>query len=139
MATVKVTADNFAEVGTSADTIAIGFSSPRCGPCATFASIFHRVSERYGGMVFATVDIETQSQLADAFGISSVPTLMIVRDRIVLYARPGELSESLMEALIRKVRDVDMDDVRRRLTFRRSALVDDRTSVNGEVIEVEPN
>lgn len=90
-------------------------------------------------MVFATVDIETQSQLADAFGISSVPTLMIVRDRIVLYARPGELSESLMEALIRKVRDVDMDDVRRRLTFRRSALVDDRTSVNGEVIEVEPN
>lgn len=137
MATIEVTADNFAEVGSSADTIVIGFSSAGCKPCATFASIFERVSERHGGIVFGAVDIETQSKLADAFGVSSAPTLMIVRDRVVLYARPGALPERVLDGLIGKVCDIDMDDVRGRLTTRRLPAVSDRMVAKGEGSGVE--
>ncbi|MFD1659112.1 thioredoxin family protein [Streptomyces caeni] len=118
MTTIELTYDNFAEVGSSADTMVIGFSSQHCRPCAVFASLFERVSDRHDDMVFAAVDVTEQSRLADALGVASVPNLMIVRDRIVLYTQPGTLPERVLESLLDKVNAVDMDDLRRRMTAR---------------------
>jgi thioredoxin 1 len=130
--TIEVTADNFAEVGASADTIVFGFSSLGCKPCAAFASAFERLSERHDDMLFAAVNVEKQPNLADALGVSSVPTVMVVRDRIVLYAQPGALPERIFEGLLDKVCAVDMDDVRRRMASRGAAAVSDRAIAEDE-------
>jgi len=77
-----------------------------------FAPVFERVSEQHQDAVFGKVDTDAQQALAASFGIQSIPTLMIVRDKVILYAQPGAISESALEDLIAKARAVDMDEVR---------------------------
>jgi thioredoxin 1 len=77
-----------------------------------FGPVFERVSEQHPDAVFGKVDTEAQQDLAASFGITSIPTLMIIRDGVILYARPGALPQPALEDLIAKVRDVDMDEVR---------------------------
>jgi thioredoxin 1 len=80
--------------------------------------VFERAAERHADIVFAKVDTDAQQELAAGFGIMSIPTLMIIRDKVVLYAQPGALPEPALEELIAKARAVDMDDVRRRVSER---------------------
>src|SRR5690606_16060642 len=80
-----------------------------------FAPIFERASEKHDDLVFAKVDTEAQQELAASFNIQSIPTLMIVRDRTVLYAQPGALPEAALEELVQQARDLDMDEVRRQI------------------------
>jgi thioredoxin 1 len=77
-----------------------------------FGPVFERVSGLHPDAVFAKVDTEAQPELAGAFGISSIPTLMVIRDGVVLYAQPGALPEAALEELIAKARELDMDEVR---------------------------
>jgi thioredoxin 1 len=81
-----------------------------------FAPAFERMSERYPDAVFGKVDTEAQQGLAGSFGISSIPTLMIIRDKVVLYAQAGALPETALDQLISRAREVDMDEVRASLT-----------------------
>ena len=77
-----------------------------------FGPIFERASEQHPDAVFGKVDTEAQQALAASFAITSIPTLMIIRDNVVLYAEPGALPEAALEELIAKAREVDMDEVR---------------------------
>jgi thioredoxin 1 len=77
-----------------------------------FGPIFEQASQRHTDAVFGKVDTEAQPELAAAFTISSIPTLMIIRDGIVLYAQPGALPEAALEQLITKAGELDMDEVR---------------------------
>ncbi|TDE22724.1 thioredoxin domain-containing protein [Actinomadura sp. 6K520] len=113
MATTELTRENFEDVLGGDDMILIDFWAGWCGPCRFFAPVYERVSEKHADIVFGKVDTEAQQELAGAFGISSIPTLMIIRDRVVLYAQPGALREPELEKLIEEARAVDMDDVRR--------------------------
>jgi thioredoxin 1 len=114
MTTVELTKDNFEETVTGSEIALIDFWAAWCGPCRSFAPVYDKAAERHPDIVFGKVDTKAQPELAAGFRISSIPTLMAVRDRTVLYAEPGALPPQALEELIGKIRAVDMDDVRRK-------------------------
>jgi len=115
MPTVELTMDNFEATIAGNDTVLIDFWASWCGPCRMFAPIFEKASEENPDLVFAKVNTETEQDLAMAHGISSIPTLMIFRDQIALYSEPGALPAPVLADLIRQVRALDMDDVRKKI------------------------
>ena len=117
MSTVELTKNNFEQV-TSSGMVLVDFWAAWCGPCQWFAPVFERAAQRHTDIVFAKVDTEAQPELAAGFGIMSIPTLMVIRDKVVLYARPGALPEPALEELIAKAKAVDMEEVRRSVSQR---------------------
>jgi len=112
VATVELTTENFNDVVSGPGTVFVDFWASWCGPCRNFAPVFEQAAAEHDDIVFGKVDTEAQIELAQAFNISSIPTLMAVRDGVVLYAQPGALPAPAFEELIGKVRAVDMDEVR---------------------------
>jgi thioredoxin 1 len=117
MSTVELTKYNFEQV-TSSGMVLVDFWAAWCGPCQWFAPVFERAAQRHTDIVFAKVDTEAQPELAAGFGIMSIPTLMVIRDKVVLYARPGALPEPALEELITKAKAIDMEQVRRSVSQR---------------------
>jgi thioredoxin 1 len=121
MATVNLTKDSFQETVEKNGIVLVDWWAAWCGPCRAFGPVFDRVSEKHPDAVFAKVDTEAEQELGAAFGIRSIPTLMIFRDRVLLYAEPGALPEEALEEILGKVKTLDMDDVHRRIAERESA------------------
>jgi thioredoxin 1 len=113
MATLELTVQNFEDHTDREGITLVDFWASWCGPCRQFAPIFERVSEKNPDVVFGKVDTEANPDLAATFNVSAIPTLLVIRDRVVLYAQPGALPEAALEDLLRQARDLDMDKVRR--------------------------
>ena len=115
MATQALTKEIFEQTIEDNDIVLIDFWASWCGPCRAFAPVYERVSEGHPGIVFAKVDTEAEPELAASFRIQSIPTLMAVRDSIVLYSQPGALPEEALEDIVNQVAALDMDAVRREI------------------------
>ena len=112
MATVALTGENFEEHVGKPGIVVIDWWAPWCGPCRAFAPVYDDASDRFPDVTFGKVNTEEQPELAGTFGIQSIPTLMVFRDQILVFARPGMVPGTALDELLGKVKALDMDDVR---------------------------
>ena len=116
MATVELTRENFKDTIDNNGLVLVDFWAEWCGPCRMFAPVYEDVSERYPDAVFGKVNTEMQRELAQMFGIRSIPTLMIFRDQIIIFSQPaGALPSSALEDVVQKAQALDMDMVREQI------------------------
>ncbi|MFL9654400.1 thioredoxin [Streptomyces sp. PB17] len=111
--TVELTKENFDQTVTENEFVLIDFWAEWCGPCKQFGPVYEKAAEANPDLVFGKVDTEAQPELAQAFGISSIPTLMIVREQVAVFAQPGALPEAALTDVIGQARKLDMDEVRK--------------------------
>ena len=114
MATRDVTTAEFNDVISGEGITLIDFWAEWCGPCKRFAPVYEKVSEQHPDITFAKVDTEAEVQLAAEFDIRSIPTLMAVRDGVLVFSQPGALPEAALQSLITQVRALDMEEVKAR-------------------------
>ena len=112
MATTTLTAESFQPTIQTGKLVLVDFWASWCGPCRAFGPIFEKVSESHPDAVFGKVDTEAEQELAGALRITSIPTLMIFRDNILLFSQPGMLPEKALEDLVNQAKALDMDEVR---------------------------
>ena len=115
MATVELTKENFEDVVTGNDTVIVDFWAPWCGPCQGFAPVFEQASETHGDVLFAKVNTDEQQELAAAFNIRSIPTLMLFREKVILFQQAGALPASSLEQLITRAQGLDMGQVHKEI------------------------
>jgi len=115
MAVVELTEENFEETVTNNDFVIVDYWAPWCGPCRSFAPTYEKVSEEHENIVFAKVNTEEQQGIAAHFQIRSIPTLMVFREKVIIFSQAGALPESGLKELIQRASELDMAEVHKQI------------------------
>jgi thioredoxin len=111
LATIDLTKDNFEQTVNGGKMVIIDFWAPWCGPCKGFAPVFEKASETHGDVVFGKINTDEEQELAGAFGIRSIPTLMVFREKVILFQQAGALPGNALEQVIAQAKTLDMAKV----------------------------
>jgi thioredoxin len=122
MSTVAATKDTFNELVEKNGIVMVDFWAEWCGPCKRFAPTYEAASEKHKDVVFAKVDTEEQQELAGAFGIRSIPTLMVFRDQVLLFEQAGALPGAALDEILEQVKKLDMADVKKKIAEEQAKL-----------------
>ena len=115
MAVVELNKESFQETVTNSDFVIVDFWAPWCGPCRSFAPTYEKVSEDHPNIVFAKVNTEDEREIAQHFQIRSIPTLMIFREKVIIFNQPGAMPEGSFRELLQKAGELDMAEVHKQV------------------------
>jgi thioredoxin 1 len=115
MATTELTSDIFQQTLEDSDILFIDFWADWCGPCKQFAPVYEQISEQHPEITFGKVDTEAERELAAAAKISSIPTLMAFREKVLVFSQPGALNAEQLTQVVTAVKDLDMDEVHKQV------------------------
>jgi thioredoxin len=115
VATIEITEENFNDTVKNNETVLIDFWAEWCGPCRNFSPIYEKISNKNPEIIFGKINTENEQGLAQSFNITSIPTIMVIKEGVILYANPGSLGEKELQNLINKVREINMVDVKKSL------------------------
>ena len=121
MATIELNKENFDSALADNDILLIDFWAQWCGPCKMFGPVFEQAAEKHQDVAFAKVNTEEQQELAASFGIRSIPTLAAFKEKVLVFMQPGALPETALEELVGKVKELDMDEVRKEMAAEKAA------------------
>ncbi|CAK0746129.1 putative thioredoxin 2 [Gammaproteobacteria bacterium] len=121
MATIDLTKENFEQTINDNEMLILDFWAPWCAPCRSFKPIFEKVAEKHPEVVFCKINTEAERELAGYFQIRSIPTIMIFRQKVIVYSEAGALSESALNELVEQVKALDMEQVHKDIAEQEAA------------------